>query len=393
MPDPGVDKTPDESRGRVLVVDDEPLLLRTYQRTLVRAGFKVDTVSNGPEAVESAKQGGFDAIVSDICMPEMDGLQLLKSIRQHDLDVPVILVTGGPSVDTAVQAVELGALKYLIKPVGLDDLRETVAYAVSMHRLAQAKREALSYLGEAEKHASDRAGLEATFERAVDRIWMAYQPIVSWRQKRIFGYEALVRSMEPAMPHPGALFDAAERLGTVSVLGRNIRERVAKATTRVEPPVKIFVNLHPTDLLDDLLYSPDTSLARVADHVVLELTERATLDLVPDLERRLQSLRERGFGLAVDDLGAGYSGLSSFARIQPEVAKIDMSLVRDIHKDPTKVRLVEAMLRVCTDMGILVVTEGIEVADERDALSDIGCDLMQGFFFARPAREMVQVEF
>jgi len=117
---------------------------------------------------------------------------------------------------------------------------------------------------------------------------------------------------------------------------------------------------------------------------VLELTERAPLDSVPDLRTRVGRLRDLGFRIALDDVGAGYAGLSSFTALQPEIAKLDMSLVRGIDTDPVKRTLVASMARLCKDLGILVVAEGIETAAEYDAAIASGCDLLQGFWIGVP---------
>jgi EAL domain-containing protein (putative c-di-GMP-specific phosphodiesterase class I) len=97
-------------------------------------------------------------------------------------------------------------------------------------------------------------------------------------------------------------------------------------------------------------------------------------------------LRALGFRIAIDDLGAGYAGLTSFAVLEPEIVKLDMSLVRDVHKHPTKQKLIRSMTALCKDMGMTVVAEGIENVEERDAVIDLGCDLLQGYLFAKPGR-------
>ena len=141
-------------------------------------------------------------------------------------------------------------------------------------------------------------------------------------------------------------------------------------------------------MLDDDLYSPDAALSQVASRVVLEITERAALDHVSDVRTRIASLRALGFRIAIDDLGAGYAGLSSFAQLEPEVVKIDMSLVRDIHLHATKRKLVRSLTSLCADLGLTLVTEGIECAAERDTLVDMGCELLQGYLFARPSHPL-----
>jgi EAL domain-containing protein (putative c-di-GMP-specific phosphodiesterase class I) len=153
------------------------------------------------------------------------------------------------------------------------------------------------------------------------------------------------------------------------------------------------MNIHPRDLLDDELYDRRTALGQVASRIALEITERARLDEVRDLTPRIAALRKMGFKIAVDDLGAGYSGLTSFARLEPEIVKIDMSLVRDIEREPMQSKLVASLASLCKDTNRLVVAEGVETMDERDALIACGCDLLQGYLFARPGPPFPAVEW
>jgi EAL domain-containing protein (putative c-di-GMP-specific phosphodiesterase class I) len=147
----------------------------------------------------------------------------------------------------------------------------------------------------------------------------------------------------------------------------------------------IFMNLHAADLNDDALYSSTSPLSGCASRVVLEVTERSSLDRVSDVKSRAQTLRRLGFRLAIDDLGAGYAGLSSFAQLEPDVAKLDMSLVRDIHDSPQKQSIVRSMLSVCRDeLGVDVVCEGVETVAERNTLDALGSETLQGYLFGRP---------
>jgi EAL domain-containing protein (putative c-di-GMP-specific phosphodiesterase class I) len=120
--------------------------------------------------------------------------------------------------------------------------------------------------------------------------------------------------------------------------------------------------------------------------VVLEVTERATLDGIHGLADSVRRLRALGFSIALDDLGAGYAGLSSFALLEPDLVKVDMSLVRGIHASAMKQKLFKSFASLCRDLDVEIVAEGVEVAEERDCLSRLGGDLYQGYLFARPAR-------
>lgn len=374
------------SRGLVLLVDDEPTITRGYARSLSASGFTVEVAHDGPEAVRRCRQRAFDVVVSDISMPGMNGIELLRSVREYDLDVPVVLMTGGPAVESAVAALEYGALQYLIKPVEPAKLEEVIARAVRLHEIARVRREALEIVRAGGKHLGDRAGLEARFSRALAGLWVAYQPIVSWSRRHVFAQEALVRSDEPSLPSPGDLFDSAERLGVIHQLGRAIRERVAETIRDVPSTGLIFVNVHTAELQDDQLYAADAPLSQYASRVVLEITERAALDQIKDLPSRTARLRQMGYRIAIDDLGAGYAGLTSFAQLEPEVVKVDMSLIRGLDSSPTKQKLIGSMIGLCRDLDIQIIAEGIETALEREALIRLGGDLCQGYLFAKPGR-------
>ena len=370
----------------ILVADDDDGSRGFLARGLRSAGYEVLVAANGSEATEIVRATPVDAIVSDISMPGMSGIDLLKAIRQRDADVPVVLVTGSPDVESAMEAVRFGALLYLKKPVDLDELRRVMARAVRLGRIARLKQEALALLSGGGLGGADLLALEASFDRTLDTLWIAYQPIVRASDGSLFGYEALMRSNESSLPHPGAILDAAERLDRVGELGRAIRAAAAVPLANVPNDVTLFVNLHSRDLLDATLFSAETPLAAMAGRVVLEITERAALDDVRDARERIARLRAQGFRIAVDDLGAGYAGLTSFVTLEPELIKLDMSLVRDIDRHPMKRSLVRSVTLLCKELGLLVVAEGVETMAERNTVVECGCDLVQGYLIAKPGR-------
>jgi EAL domain-containing protein (putative c-di-GMP-specific phosphodiesterase class I) len=377
------------NHGRVLVVDDDPALSRIFADVLSAAGFTVELATDGRVALSMLENGPFDAIVSDLALPGIDGMALLRAVRQRGLELPVIFITGSPQLSTAMQAVEFGAFRYLLKPVDAEQLVEVVDRAVRMHKLAQVKREAKAYLDS--EHEAEHRGLAERFSRALAGLELAFQPIVHWPQKRLVAYEALLRTSEPSFARPEKLVAAAETLGRIHELGRAIRNRAAERMER--SPMRLFVNLHSEELLDDELYDPEARLSRMANRTVLEITERVGLERVPDVRGRLHRLRQMGFSVAVDDLGAGYSGLTSFVQLDPQVAKLDIALVRNLHREPTKRKLVRTITSLCKELGITVLAEGIESREERDELEGLGCDLQQGYLFARPGRAFPAVHW
>jgi len=390
---PAAPSTATPSRGQVLVVDDDLPTARGFGRILSSAGFTVTLAHDGAEAAAVASQRSFDVILSDIGMPGMSGIALLRAVREHDLDVPVILITGGPAIESAVEAMEYGALLYLIKPIEAHDLEEAITRAVRLHQMALIKREALALFHIDNKVLGDRAGLEARFENALATLWVAYQPIVSWSAQHVFAYEALVRNKEPTLRSPPDLFEAAERLGRLQELGRVIRNRVAKTADELPSGGLLFVNVHAMELDDDSLFSAGAPLSRHAKQVVLEITERAPIEKIRDVGNRVAQLRALGYRIAVDDLGAGYAGLASFAHLEPEVVKVDMSLIRGLDRSPMKQKLLSSIVTLCQELGIQMIAEGIETEAERDMLVNLGGDLCQGYLFARPQLPWANTDF
>lgn len=388
---PGQLKIP--PRGtRVLAVDDEPLVLRSYERLFERVGTKVVVAQSAREALRLLASQTFDVVLSDIHMPDGSGLDLLRDIRERGFDIPAILITGSPEVETAVKAMEHGAVRYLAKPVDCEELTRVVGEVAGLYKLHRLRRAAQLHVRSFEEEAA-RGALERRFDAALDRLWIAYQPIVSWRRRGVVAYEALCRSDEPTLDRPDMIVAAAEKLDRIHELGRRIRQHAVSVVDRLDRGQLLFLNLHPADIEDDDLLDPRSPAGRAAERIVLEVTERHQLDDVPRLAERIAALKSIGYQIAVDDLGAGYAGLSTFAQLNPAVVKLDMSLVREVDVQPIKQRLIRSMTELCADMNAHIVVEGVERVRERDALADCGCDWMQGYLFARPERQLVVPAF
>jgi EAL domain-containing protein (putative c-di-GMP-specific phosphodiesterase class I) len=294
-------------------------------------------------------------------------------------------------VESATVAIEEGVFRYLWKPIVPEKLLEAVRRALATGRLAALKREAMRIVGaDNAEGTSDNAGLQARFQSAIERLWMAFQPIVSLRSGSVFGYEALLRTDEPTLKNPLHFLDAAQRLGLTHTLGRAVRGKVAEAAPSAPAEARLFVNVHAGELDDFELCSSTSPLSVLAGRVVIEVTERHALDSVAGLSTRIAKLRQLGFSIAVDDLGAGYAGLSSFSVLEPEFVKLDMSLIRGVDTSTRKQSVIRSMLSLCErDLLMRVICEGVETAAERDALASLGCDLLQGYVFARPSKEFV----
>ncbi|MEO7094377.1 MAG: EAL domain-containing protein, partial [Polyangiales bacterium] len=368
----------------VLVVDDDDQMRRVCTRILSNEGWDVSQASHGKAAIAEVYQASepFDCVVSDVHMPEIDGFQLVAAVRKHDDDLPVLLMTGDPSLDGAVRAIDTGAVSYMSKPFEPEALIAGVARAARRHGVARMRRRADSY---ATKLIAERSELEVRFDRALSCAWMAFQPIVDVAKKTVYAYEALLRTDEESLKRPDLLLAAAERLDKIHLLGRTVRSLVARASVEAPKDAFVFVNVHGLELTDETMFTSADPLAELAPRIVLEITERIGLDPVAG-PGQISRLRKLGYRIAIDDLGAGYSALGAIATLEPEIVKLDMSLVRDLERHPAKRRVVGAIATLCRELGSRVIAEGVETRPELDAVIASGIDLVQGYLFAKPAR-------
>lgn len=381
-----------EHPGTVLLVDDDPEVLQLLAQSIKVSPFSVAPCLTAHEAIRHVSNGSVVAVVSDLSMPEISGMELLRILRQHDPELPVVLLTGVPSIRSAAEAVEYGAFMYLVKPVDPVVLTMTVERAIRHYCTARIKRDTLARLG-VEGEAANLSRLQAQFEQALDALWIAYQPIVRREDGSVLGHEALLRSDGSLLQDPELIINAAERLNRMNQLGRVVRELAAKPLLADAGPSLLFLNLHSRDLKDADLRDGDSALASIADRVVLEITERASLLDLDGFRERIAALRELGFRIAVDDLGAGYAGLNSIAMLEPEFIKLDLTLVRNIEEQPVKQKLVASLTALSRDMGHRVIAEGVETRAERDTLVELGCDFLQGYFISRPERQFPAVNW
>ncbi len=370
---------------RVLVIDDEPAVLKVIGLVLQRRGFAVDTMSSAKDALKQIPQQKYHAILSDIIMPEMTGVEFLRELRRHDLDVPVILMTAGPTLDSAIDAIEYGAQQYLLKPIEPDALVKAVGRAVALGELARAKRDALAG-GGAKKTVSlnERADLEAVLKRAFDTIRIVFQPVVSLKSSSLFGYEALMRCDETLFASYGALLSAAERVAWRPILARTIYQRIAQRCAELPDSAVLFVNVHPWDAQEGLLTGPDSPLEPMAHRIVLELGDRTPSAQMDAFANGIPALRAAGFRIAIDDLGTGGSGMVAFGKLSPDFVKLDGALITGLDSDDANARMTRGMYALCRELGVPVIAEGVETAAERAALEALGADLAQGHVFGQP---------
>jgi len=379
---------------RILVMGSDAETRLACERALGEAGFLVEATGDTFAAGEMIANRRYDVVLHKPDSFELAaGNDLLRSIRKCDLDVPIILVTRPGVVDSQNAMYRYSVVRSFVEPFDLADLVHTANRAVHFHRLTRVRREAMTRLNSSGEWMGDGTGLEFHFEQALGCLWMAFQPIVSAVDSIVFAYEALLRSGEELLHSPVAVLRAAERLSRVHEVDRISRDNIARALASSDEQTIVFVNVHGQDLVDPHLLDPRSPMSRFAKQVVLEISERMPLYEISELGARINDLRAIGYRFALDNLGAGHAGVGSLAQIEPEVCKLDASLIRGVDGDSVKQDLVRAMLAVCRDMNILTICQGVETPGERDALVPLGGDLMQGYLFAKPGPAFPSVDF
>ena len=215
----------------------------------------------------------------------------------------------------------------------------------------------------------------------------AYQPIVDLRDRSIFANEALVRGVGGE----GAL-SVLEQVNETNRyrFDQRCRTQAIAGAAALGMQTHLSINFMPNAVYRPELCIRSTLEAARAHNfplhrLIFETLESEHVDNYRHLTNILREYREFGFKTAIDDFGAGYSGLNLLADFQPDLIKLDMALIRDVDQDRVRQVIVQGIVTICEQLGVTVIAEGIESAGERDFLSDCGIFLMQGYWFAKPA--------
>jgi len=258
------------------------------------------------------------------------------------------------------------------------------------------ERQILRLVDEAQQTADLRCQLQEREqrERLVDviynqQVWTAFQPIYELEALQVMGYEALSRGpRNTELQSPGVLFGLAARYGLTEELERCCRRQGFEDWQVFARPGRLFVNTVSSTIRD-----PSFMGRGVVDYlgpnlsprmVTLEITEREVIENLGLYREAMHSFVELGFSFAIDDVGKGYSGLETIARLGVSYLKIDMSLVRDLHERRVSQQVVKAILEMGQGIDAAVVAEGIETQEELRALKEMGMRYGQGYLFGKP---------
>ncbi len=215
----------------------------------------------------------------------------------------------------------------------------------------------------------------------------AFQPIVDFNTKTIFAHEALVRG-----PNGEGALTILSRVNNNNRYQFDQACRVKAVKTAAELQLKGLLSIN---FMPNAVYRPElcisTTLAAAkeydfpATNIIFEFTEQEIIQDTKHLINIVKTYKSLGFKTALDDFGAGYAGLNLLASFQPDIIKIDMELIRNIDTSKSRQAIVKSLTRMCEELEVIVVAEGVETKSERDTLVSFGINLFQGYFFCKPA--------
>lgn len=382
--------------ARIVAIDDTVANLNLIEAFLRRAGLRhVHTVRDPLAALDTIDEVCPDLVLLDLHMPQLDGFALLPQIVQRAAGsyLPVLVLTADTTKEAAHSALAAGAHDFLTKPFDVTDVLLRVGNLLEtreLHqRLRREKTHLWSELREARRDESARHSVRARKHSDVSSVLasggpnIVFQPVVDIDSGVHRGYEALSRFTTAPPRTPDRWFAEASEVGLGPDLELSAISRALASLPLLEHGAFLAVNVSPETILLPGLSALITH--EVAPRLVLELTEHEPVEDYTPVLRALAPLRDLGVRLAVDDTGAGYASLRHILTLDPDVIKLDISLVRDIQTDPVRRALVAALVGFARETGFKVIAEGVENAQELAVLRTLGVRWAQGFHLAKPA--------
>jgi EAL domain-containing protein (putative c-di-GMP-specific phosphodiesterase class I)/ActR/RegA family two-component response regulator len=372
----------------VLVIDDQRFQRRTLARLCESLGVtRVLEAADGTGALALVRshRDELTLIVSDVDMPEMDGLEFLRCLAE---EAPRVAVAIHSALDrNLLKSVELMAAEYGLRLVGV--LEKPVSEATLRGALDVAIRNR-----EPSRNAQNQAtAVEIALGLRNHEFAPWFQPKIDLQTGRVCGAEVLVRWCCPdiAPLPPDRFLGAISTGGLMRALTLGLAVRAAESLAQIGRRGNGFalsLNICPT-LLDDPGFADALATALLSsgaspEEVILELTESAAARNQAAALENLARLRMRGFVLSIDDFGTGFSSLTQLVRMPFSELKIDRSFVSRIEMQGADRLLVDSTVALAHRLGLRTVAEGVETQAQLEYLRQIGCDMAQGFLFARP---------
>jgi len=375
---------------RYLIVDDDPDQRYLVARTLSTMGLaNVVEATSGRDALELLRrEAPVDVVISDLQMPDVDGMELIRKIGEKALPVSVILVSALDDVllgsaATMTQAYGVRIIGTIGKPVTRDKIFTVLRHYVPQDAVVESSLDKAFPLEPEQVLAGLSAGQFEPF----------FQPKVDLATGRVVGAEALARWRHPAygLLGPETFLPPLARAGYLDELSWIILALSALEAGRwcsAGLNLSVAVNVSATSLADPNYAEAVTQIVGgqglEANRMTLEITESEAIRNVAAALENLTRLRMRGFGLAIDDYGVGYSSMQELSRMPFTELKIDRSFVTAAAGSEKHRMMIAHTIEVARLLGLKTVAEGVETKAEMQLLKSLGCDMIQGFLIAEP---------
>jgi len=228
-----------------------------------------------------------------------------------------------------------------------------------------------------------RADIEQEFH-------LVFQPVIDLRTRRTVSFEALARWHSPKLGDvsPYRFIPVAERIGLINRLTPPLLRKALATANGWPADIRLSFNLSAHDCASDEVAQQivEVIVASGFDprRLDLEITETATMQDIPQVQRTIDGFRRLGCGISLDDFGTGYSSLSQLHSLAFTKIKIDRSFVTGLHEKPASYKIVKSLVALSLDMQLECIVEGVETRHELDALISLGCSLVQGYFYSKP---------
>jgi len=230
-----------------------------------------------------------------------------------------------------------------------------------------------------------------------ESLTVHFQPIVDMIDNKIYGYETLARGVKEdgTLMYPDVLFEKSKRNDYNFKLDRLCRESALKTAATKKVHNKVFINFIPTTIYDPEFCLQSTvkwanQLEFDPSQIVFEVVETEFVKDQKHLKKILEYYRSKGFKIALDDVGEGYSSLNMLIELKPDIIKIDRNIISDIDTNELKQSVYKALYNLAKEHNITVLAEGVETAYELETIKNIGVDLVQGYYFAKPTAEPIR---
>ncbi len=388
---------------RVLVAEDDALVLDALT-TIIGTDEEftvVGTAHDADSAIAGIIGAAPDLVLLDVRMPGGGGERVAQSICETRPAVRIVAISSHDDEHTIETMIAAGAHGYVTKdskPEKILDTLKRVASGETIFTPITSENVVRKYAQSSQRLKEERQ-MRRTREERVRKVCepgymtSVFQPIVDIRNGEIVMYEALTRFDPMFGMNPQQWFEEAEELGMSALLEATALANTATAMTMADAnDVTVSLNVSPGTLLDPEM--ANCFLAFTPDHMVVEITEHARINDYGLVKAVAEKLHDRGTRLAIDDAGAGFASLRHILDLNPDLIKLDISLVRSIDTDPARHALAAGLTTFAQEIGAEIVAEGIETREELDTLCDLGVHYGQGYYLARPAplEELTKIE-